>query len=60
MKIDDRVITPDGDGTIIGIDLPESDRSKRYIVKLDENTKYDFNPCYWLSQLKKKEEERAR
>jgi hypothetical protein len=51
MKIGDRVITPDGEGEIIGIDLPESDRAKRYIVALDK-PKYNFNPCYFLRELK--------
>ena len=51
MVIDDRVTTPDGPGIIIGYDLPESDRAKRYIVKLDIK-KYDFDPCYWLKDLK--------
>jgi len=52
LKINDNVKTPDGDGVIIGIDLPECNKSaQRFIVKLD-NVKYDFTPCYWLSEIK--------
>jgi hypothetical protein len=52
MKIGDRVITPDGEGIITGYDLPESERTKRYIVELDKN-KYDYIPCYFAKELKK-------
>jgi hypothetical protein len=47
------VKTLHGNGTVIGIDLPESDRAKRYIVKLDENNVFNFDPCYPLRELKK-------
>ena len=50
MKINDKVITPDGIGTITGIDLPES-RASRFIVKLDKSI-FSFNPCYFQSELK--------
>jgi hypothetical protein len=51
MNIGTKVNTPDGIGVIIGFDLPESDRAKRYIVKLDIS-KYNFDPCYSLKFLK--------
>ena len=49
-KIKDRVETPDGPGTIIGIDLPES-QAWRYIVELDI-PKYDFTPAYFKKDVK--------
>lgn len=49
MKIGDKVMTPDGKGTIEGYDLPESD-SKRYIVKLDG--RYDLK-CYFPKEVEK-------
>lgn len=57
LKINDRVTTPDGPGTYVGIDLPES-RVPRYIVKLDTD-KYKFKSgtaCYFPDEVKKLEE----
>ena len=52
MKINDRVITPDGEGVIIGIDLPECNiAAQRFKVKLDVE-KYDFIPCYFFYEMK--------
>lgn len=51
VKVGDRVKTPDGEGVIINFDLPESIRAKRFCVKLDDNTRYHFNPCYWGKEL---------
>lgn len=49
----ERVITPDGPGTITGIDLPGS-RAERFIVELDV-PKYDFTPAYWEKDIRKEE-----
>lgn len=46
-----RVKTPDGDGVIIGFDLPGSNY-ERYIVKLG-NRWFEFDPCYFEKEIKK-------
>lgn len=52
MKINDKVMTPDSQGVIIGIDLPDCNKSaQRFIVKLDVQ-KFEFNPCYFQNELK--------
>ena len=48
-KTGDRILTPDGIGRIVGIDLPES-RAWRYIVELDVS-KYDFTPAYFEKEI---------
>jgi hypothetical protein len=56
MKRDDRVVTPAGPGTIIGIDLPDSRRARRYVVRLDGaedwEEGFNFDPCYFESELR--------
>jgi hypothetical protein len=50
-EINDRVMTPNGYGVYVGIDLPES-RAARYVVKLDVDPfKYD-TACYWPDDVK--------
>ena len=46
-----RVHTPDGDGKIVKIDLPES-RAFRYVVEL-ENNPFDWIkfPSYWPMEI---------
>lgn len=53
LKINDRVMTPNGSGSYVGIDLPES-RAARYIVKLDVDPfKYKSGTaCYWPDDVK--------
>lgn len=51
MKVGDSVKTPDGEGVIIDVNLPESLRTKRFCVKLDDNTRYFFSPFYWGKEL---------
>lgn len=50
MKIGDKVKTIHGTGIIIGFDLPESDRTKRAIVDL-ENNPFGFMPCYFKKEI---------
>jgi hypothetical protein len=50
-KVNDRVVTTQGPGTVVSIDNNEG-KSKRYGVELDDNPYY-FSPVYyWPDELK--------
>lgn len=49
-KIGKKVMTPDGEGVIVGVDLAESNRAQRYMVELTTH-KYSFTPCYWAGEI---------
>jgi len=51
IEIGKRVNTPDGPGTIIKYDLPDS-RVPRYVVKLDVS-RFNYNPCYHHDEVEK-------
>lgn len=61
MKINDRVKTEYGDGTIIGFDLSNSNKAKRCIIKLDKwKGKHNFlttelykELCYSLRDVRR-------
>lgn len=50
LKNETKVITPEGEGVIVGIDLPLSS-VWRYKVKL-KNNPYNFDPVYFPKDIK--------
>ncbi|WP_339890288.1 hypothetical protein [uncultured Flavobacterium sp.] len=47
-NIGKQVSTPYGNGVITAIDLPNSDRSSRYLITLEDPSKFGNNtPCFF-------------
>jgi len=51
MKIGDRIQTPDGPGAVKFIEDYSRINTKRVCVELDDKSKYDFDPCYFLNEV---------